>query len=56
MPKFQVVSLKEALEATETTRWLEEKFGLMLEEFNYLIENPGTRRKYERIRCLADLR
>ena len=56
MPKFEVISLEEAFEATKTTRWLEEEFGLELEEFNYLIENPGTRRKYERIRCLVDLR
>jgi hypothetical protein len=48
MPEFEIVSLEEALIATETNRWLEEKFGLDLEEFNYLIENPGARRKHGR--------
>ena len=56
MPIFKVISLEEALEATKITRWLEEEFGLELGEFTDLVENPGTRRKYERIRCLADLR
>ena len=32
MPKFEIVSLEEALEATKTTRWLEEQFGIELEE------------------------
>jgi len=27
MPKFELISIKEAVEATKETRWLDEKFG-----------------------------
>ena len=27
MPKFELISIEEALEATKETRWLDEKFG-----------------------------
>ena len=34
MPTFEIVSLEEALKATKTTRWLDEKFGVELEELD----------------------
>ena len=39
MPKFEVVSIEEALEATKETRWLDEKFG---EEYELEAENIDT--------------
>ena len=36
MPKFEVISIEEALEATKETRWLDEKFG---EEYELEVEN-----------------
>ena len=44
MPKFEIVSLEEALEATKVSRWLEEQFGVELEEFS----NPPLVRTYVR--------
>ena len=36
MPKFEVISIEEALEATKETRRLDEKFG---EEYELEVEN-----------------
>ena len=31
MPKFELIPIEEALEATKETRWLDEKFGVEYE-------------------------
>ena len=52
MPKFEIVSLEEALEATKVSRWLEEQFGVELEE----ISDPPLIRTYVRQKRISRLR
>jgi len=52
MPKFEIVSLEEALEATKVSRWLEVQFGIELEE----IPNPPLFRTYVRPNRIKRLR
>ena len=42
MPKFEIVSLEEALEATKSSQWLDKNFGIELEEFQDKKQKMGV--------------
>ena len=56
MPKFELISIEEALEATKETRWLDKKFGeehdIDMSEKEKIEEGICTKCGGDDVRCL----